>query len=309
MAPPAGKDFPKLRADAAFKKLSPAHQDLLLEFCRSGVPFTPEVREGDAVLLCDSLVKVEEVVRETLLQKVKEDSRRFRRMIGMSGTASFERPKMNNAPAAGAEVATCQRRLIQVFAMLSDTETRLETSSNHDRKKLVTNTIEWFIFSGLPLEFATTTDGSLMGEYVPTTHRMILYHESLLKIGPDKLGDPRETLRKLAHEVNHACRRDVEDADTPEVRLIDEFHAYLTELIAHGETVTESQVNQTFQTLSDPPYNLKKVVNSPAGVGYRQSIKYQGGTNFSSNNVLIFPVPAPGTATVGWHHTNAVPGL
>ena len=124
------------------------------------------VREGDAVLLCDSLVKVEEVVRETLLQKVKEDSRRFRRLIGMSGTPSFERPRLNGAPVAGAEVATFQRRLIQIYSMLSDTETRLEKSSNNDRRKLVTNTIEWFIFSGLPLEFATTTDGSLMGEYI-----------------------------------------------------------------------------------------------------------------------------------------------
>ena len=73
--------------------------------------------------------------------------------------------------------------------------------------------------------------------------------------------------------------------------------------------MTESQVNETFRTLSNPPYNLRKVVDSPQGISYRTSIKYQGGTNNSSNNVLVFPVPAPGTATVGWQHTNAVPGL
>ncbi|MBX3465906.1 MAG: hypothetical protein KF878_03280 [Planctomycetes bacterium] len=310
MPPPPGKDFPALRADRDFKALSAGHQAALLEFCRDGAPHTPEVREADAVLFCSSLVAVTEPVRDTLLQSIKEDSRRFRRLLGLTGTSSFGAPRLNGAPATGDEVARCQRRLVHVFALLSDAETRAQSGANHRRKEVITNTIEWFIFAGLPIEFATSSDSSLMGEYDGVKHRMILYHESALKLRPEGVGDAKETLRKLAHEVNHACRRKVEDQDSPGVRLVDEFHAYLTELIAGGQVVTEQQVSETFGILAAAPYRLKKVIDSDVGVSYRKALKYDvHGVDLPSSNTLRFPVPSPGTANQGWHHTNAVPGL
>lgn len=302
----ADKDLPRLRANADWKKLSAAHQAQLVEYCRTGKPDTPDVREGDSVLLCDSLVKVDESVRETLLQKVKEESRRFPRLLGLSGTPGWERPRFSGGQAAGAEVALCQRRMIQVMSLLVDRRLAARTT---ERQTLLDNTIEWFIFMGLPIEFATTSDSSLMGEFVKgPPQRLVLYHQSLLKIGPDSVGDKKETLRKCAHEVNHACRRNVAETDDG-THMVDELFAYVTELIADGNVVTESQISETFRTLSAPPYNLRKIIEGSVGQSYKKGIKYQGNSELPSANMLAYPLPSPGTANAGWHHTNAVPGL
>lgn len=304
----------RLRADAAFKKLSPAHQQVLVDYCEaSGLPTTPAVREDDAVLLADALVAVDDSVRDTLVSALKGDPNEpdkrppwklAPRLVGMTGTTTWAKPVLNKAPAGGADVSACRRRLVQVFALLARREA---TARGSQVKALLTNTIEWFIFANLPIEFATSSDGALMGEYVKERHAMVLYHESMLKIRPDGIGDERETVRKLAHEVNHACRRKVED-EGDGTRLVDELFAYVTELIAVGNVVTEAQIAETFRTLADPPYNLKKVIESRTGQDYRASIRYQG-SPLPQSNPVIFPLPSPGTATTGWQHTNAVPGL
>jgi hypothetical protein len=308
MAPP--KTFPGLRASASFQKLSAPHQQLLLDYCESGKPDDPKRREYDAIMVAQSLAVVDETVRETYLRALAptaddaDCSRRMPRLIGMTGTASWERPVVNGAPAAGAAVAEFQRRLTQVFILLADFERQARGS---EVKALRTNTVEWFIFAGLPIEWETG-GGGVLGVYDRTKHRMVLHHESLLKIRPDGIGDRRETLRKLAHEVNHACRRawpEEGDATT----LVDELYAYVTELIVVGNVVTEAQIAETFETLSGPPYNLKKVINSEVGKSYRAAIKYQRPDLPSQSNPVAFPLPSPGAPSAGWQHTNAVPGL
>ncbi|MGE0707011.1 MAG: hypothetical protein AB7N76_02530 [Planctomycetota bacterium] len=301
----ADKDFPRLRADPDWKKLSAAHQTALIDYCRDAKLDTDKVREADAVLMASSLAAVSEPVRETFLKKLKEDYRRSPRLIGMTGTTTWEHPRLNGKPAAGAELDACRRRLIQVFSLLRDREL-FAHDHGASRAGLLTNTIEWFIFANLPLEFGTSSDSALMGEYVRERHAMILYHQSLLQIGTDKIGDPSETVRKLAHEVNHACRRH-EDTSGDAV-VADELFAYVTELIAAGNTVTEGQIASTFKTLAGPPYNLKKVIDSPSGQAYRQAIRYQD-IPIPDSNPVIFPLPSPGTPNSGWHHDNRVPGL
>ena len=307
------KDHPRLRGAAAFKQLAAKHQGVLLEFCDASVPAPVAEREADAIMFAESLALVDEATRETLLTALKGDPTqpekqppwlRAPRLLGMTATATWEKPILNGKPATGADASSCRRRLVQVFALLAAAELRAKGAQ---LKTLLTNTVEWFIFANLPIEFATTSDGALMGEYVKERHAMVLYHDSMLKIGPDGIGDPRETLRKLAHEVNHACRRGIED-EGDGTRLVDEVFAYVTELLAVGNVVTEGQIASTFKALADPPYNLSKVIESPAGKAYRAQIRYQG-QPWPDSNPVVYPLPSPGTATVGWHHTNAVPGL
>lgn len=298
----ADKDLPVLRKSASFQKLSPAHQDVLVDYCRNGKPDKAETRERDSAMWCADLLALDEAVRQTLLGKIKEDSRRFVRLYSLTGTASWEKPRLDGKEATGADVSLCRRRMVQVISLLVDRQ--LTASSG--RATLLENTIEWFIFGGLRLEFGKSPAEGVLGQYITEGHRLLLCHDSLLKIGPDSIGDPRETLRKIAHEVNHACRRK-EAIDSDGAHMVDELFAYVTELLAAGQTVTRKQMAETFQTLSGPPYNLRKVINSQAGKDYQERIQYK---EYDANNtLLVYPLPSPGTESQGWNHTNAVPGL
>jgi hypothetical protein len=313
------KDFARLRADANFKKLSAPHQALLIEACevktvvvntQTGftVPAPPVAeREFDCVLLCTDLVLFDEGVRDKILQKIKQDVRRLPTMVGMCDLPSFKEPRHNGAPAGGGDKLACQGRLVQIFSFLREQE--LSLGRSRAAKVILGNTIDWFFFMRVPIDFDGKA-GKALAVYAPDTNRVTVFHESQLKLTADGIGDKKELLRKMTHEVNHACRRAAAQANLgPQANLADEVYAYVTELIADNNTVTEDQIDDMFVKLANPPYDLKAFIESDAGKKYKDSIQFQVPRKEStpSANPVVFPIP-PGSGHAGWSHTNATDG-
>jgi hypothetical protein len=169
-------------------------------------------------------------------------------------------------------------------------------------KKILTNTVEHFM-QGLPLKLGSKTGGAeALAQYTDASHDITVNCSSQLGITPAGIQDPSETVKKLAHEVNHACRHGYgQNTQEQDGTFCDEFYAYMTELLATGQTITEKQVDQTYDILRKPPYSLGKFMDGDVGTAWIAKLTYVDGGTYKTLNVSSIPKPTGGD---GWNLDN-----
>jgi hypothetical protein len=212
----------------------------------------------------------------------------------------WKSPTWDGAAASGGDKTTTQQRLVRVISLLISRA----NGAGPTGKKILTNTIEHFM-QGLPLKLGSKTGGAeALAQYSDITHDITVNCSSQLGITPASIQDPGETVKKLAHEVNHACRHGYGDTKGDDGTFCDEFYAYMTELLATGQTITEAQVDQTYTILRKAPYSLGKFMDGDVGKAWIAKLTYVDGGTYKTLNVGSIPKPTGGD---GWsldNHSN-----
>ena len=216
----------------------------------------------------------------------------------LGGLDWYNSPTFDGAAASGGSKTTTQQRLVRVIALLVSRA----IGAGPTGKKILTNTVEHFM-AGLPLKLGSKTGGAeALAQYTDSSHDITVNCSSQLGITPAGIQDASETVKKLAHEVNHACRHGYgQNTAEQDGTFCDEFYAYMTELLASGQTITEAQVDQTYTILRKAPYSLGKFMDGDVGKAWIAKLTYVDGGTYKTLNVDSIPKPTGGD---GWSLDN-----
>jgi hypothetical protein len=207
----------------------------------------------------------------------------------------FFSPTFDGAATSGSTMTTTQQRLVRLLSLLFSRAIGAGSAA-----KILANTADHFL-QGLTLKLGSKTGGAeALAQYTGSSNEITVNCSSQLGITPSGIQDQNETVRKLAHEVNHACRHG-EDTNGSAGTFFDEFYAYMTELLAGGQTITESQVDQTYDILRKPPYSLGGFIDSDAGIAWIKKMTFTDGGTYKTLDMGTIPKPTGGD---GWNLDN-----
>jgi hypothetical protein len=214
----------------------------------------------------------------------------------LGGVDWYTAPTFDGSAASGGTKTTTQQRLVRVIALLVSRG----LGAGPTGKKILMNTVEHFM-AGLPLKLGSKTGGAeALAQYTGSSHDITVNIAQPLGIEPSGIHDQDETIRKLAHEVNHSCRHGY-DTSGDDGTFVDEFYAYMTELLAGGQTISDKQVNQTLDILRKPPYSKGAFIDGSTGKAWVARLKYTTSGNWELLDVSSIPNPGGGG---GWNLDN-----
>jgi hypothetical protein len=209
----------------------------------------------------------------------------------------FTECTFDGAPASGDTKSTTQQMLVRVSALMISRALSIGGAPGVVRQ----NTVEWIMGASAPLSLQSMgSAGGALGAFDGKVVTLTV-GDPIMNISTSGVGGGEECMRKLCHEYNHACRRNI-SVDQPKSQwMADEFWAYMTELIAGNQTITRPQVTETFNIISRAPYNLRDIVEGDAGKSFKEALKYEDHGTWEGLDLTSIPKP---TMNPSWQMTN-----
>lgn len=283
-----------LDGSAAFKTLDPQQQASLRAYVATKGYDNPLDRARNVLDLIALRANgtIDSAALNAVINVFTNEATAANDCIALLHTKSFRSPRVDGASVTGADKVDAQCRLLQLVTLYASTAHK----ASSPRSDLLRNTLDAVLRNGkVTVEFRTTGPAGKLSTTSSPPVVSLNYKE--LKIEPNGIGERAESLAKLAHEVNHACRAHDPDANKLPGIVGNELYAYMTEVIAAGQTPSWSHINTLKGMLRSPPYSLGAWLDSPAAAEYFSKLQFRGG--------ILTGMPNSGIP--GWNLSNEFP--
>jgi hypothetical protein len=299
---PADDPVSKLEANDKFKGLPDNQKEVLRSWVKDGAngqwSDNPRVADQgkrliDAIDVAETMRDGGKAVGDTLAAVISDEPRTLPALSRLA-LDWYRSPTFDGQATSGEAKATAQQRLVRLIGMLAK-----RACTTGKSRTVRENTLERFLV-GMPLVLVTKIPEGALAQFSASARNITVAVGSPLSVEPSGIGDAETALRLIAHEVNHSVRAG-ETGQEPGEIFVDEFYAYLTGLLAGGQTISLAQVNETYEILSKPPYNLRSFINSQTCKDWKAGLRFtdDGQTQWLD----LGSVPKP-SAHVGWNFDN-----